>query len=429
MSDRPIRVLSVSTSDSIGGAARAAYRIHKAVGDLGIDSRMFVKENGTGDPKVLTIDDFIPHHALYRGYDWVRNKVKNKWQHYLWGKYPDREKYYMSDLRSTDIGGALRRIDYDILHLHWVNLRFLPLGQLPKDKPIVWTLHDSWPFCGVCHLPFDCPGYKAKCGHCPSLHSERSNDLSHKVWARKSRIYDHLDLHIVAPSRWMAECARQSSLMGRFDIQVIPNCIDTRLFSPGDKGDACRRLGLDPEKKHILFGAMSALEDQNKGFAYLKAAIRHLPDSMKRTTDLVLFGSDKPVSEEISGMRVIGLGVLRDAETIVSIYRAAEVAIVPSLSENLSCTLMEALACGTPAVAFDIGGNADLIDHQINGYLAREKDENDLAAGIAWCLDNNADGHLSLNAREKVLTHYTPAIVAQAYSDFYSSLRQNENAV
>ena len=422
MSDRPLRVLSVSTSDSTGGAARAAYRIHQAVRDLGVNSRMFVKEKGTKDSLVLTIGDFIPHHVLYRGYDWIRNKVKNKWQHYLWGKYPKREKYFMSDLRSTDIGGALQKIDYDILHLHWINLRFLPLELLPKDKPIIWTLHDSWPFCGVCHIPFDCPGYRAECGHCPSLHSERSCDLSHRVWAKKARIYDHLDLHIVAPSRWMADCARNSSLLGRFDIQVIPNCIDTRLFSPGDRGDACRRLGLDPEKKHILFGAMSALEDPNKGFAYLKEAVRYLPDSLKRTTDLVLFGSNKPVSQEVSGLHVITLGILKDVEMIVSAYRAADVTIVPSLSENLSCTLMETLACETPAVAFDIGGNADLIDHQTNGYLAKEKDNEDLAAGIVWCLDNNADRHLSMNARDKVLTHYTPTIVAQEYSDLYSSL-------
>ena len=134
MSIRPVKVLSVCTSDSNGGAARAAYSIHKAVLELGVESRMFVKQKGTDDPTVLTVDDFIPHHALYRGFDWVRNKAKNKWQHYIWGKYPDREKYFMSDLRSTDIGGALRKIDYDVLHLHWVNLRFLPLEQLPKVR-------------------------------------------------------------------------------------------------------------------------------------------------------------------------------------------------------------------------------------------------------------------------------------------------------
>ena len=111
-----IRVLSVCTSDSSGGAARAAYRIHLAVQECGIDSRMFVKNKGTSDDRVSSVADFVPHNALYRAFDWVRNKVKNKWQHYQWGKYPKRGPYFMSDLRSTDIGGALRKIDYDILH-------------------------------------------------------------------------------------------------------------------------------------------------------------------------------------------------------------------------------------------------------------------------------------------------------------------------
>ena len=422
MSDRPLKVLSVSTSDSEGGAARAAYRIHKAMRDLGVESRMFVKEKMTEDPTVSSIEDFIPHHALYRGYDWARNKVKNKWQHYLWGKYPDREKYFMSDLRATDIGNALRKIDYDVLHLHWINLRFLSLKQLPKDKPIIWTLHDSWPFCGVCHLPFECTGYKAECGHCPSLHSQKTKDLSHRVWRDKARIYDGLDLHIVAPSRWMADCARKSSLLGHFDIRTIPNCIDASLFCPGSKEDSCRRLGLDPEKRHFLFGAMFALEDPNKGFSYLRAAIQHLPENLRNSAELVLFGSDKPIEQEISSMRVINLGILKDSGLIVSAYRAADVTIVPSLSENLSCALMETLACGTPATAFNIGGNADLVDHQTNGYLAKEKDVEDLAAGIAWCLENNTDGRLSTNARDKVLTHYSPAVVAQAYLDIYTSV-------
>ena len=103
MIERPLKVLSVCTSDSSGGAARAAYRIHKAVRDLGVYSRLFVKNKGTDDPTVLTLDDFIPHDAMYRTFDWVRNKVKNKWQHYQWGKYPDRQKYYMSDLNGKNV--------------------------------------------------------------------------------------------------------------------------------------------------------------------------------------------------------------------------------------------------------------------------------------------------------------------------------------
>ena len=422
MSDRPIKVLSVCTSDSSGGAARAAYRIHQAVRELGVDSRMFVKHKGTDDPTVLTVDDFIPHNALYRGFDWARNKVKNKWQHYQWGKYPDKQKFFMSDLRSTDIGHALQKIDYDVLHLHWVNLRFLPLDQLPKDKPIVWTLHDSWPFCGVCHVPLDCEGFTKDCGTCPMLHSSDADDLSHQVWRKKKKILDGLDLHIVAPSHWMADNARKSTMFAGRDIRVVPNCIDTELFSPGGRNEACERLHLETGKRHILFGAMSATTDPNKGLSYLVDALSRLDDRLKGEVDLIIVGADGTISGLIPDIPIHNLGFLRNERDMVSAYRAANLTVVPSLSENLSCTIMESLSCGTPVVAFNIGGNGDLISHKKNGYLACKEDSLDLASGIIWGLEHSTENRLSTNARDTILNYCIPTTVAKEYLDIYSSL-------
>jgi len=419
--ENKVRVLSVSTSDSSGGAARAAYRIHRAVQPYGIDSRMLVKTKGTQDDDVLPLDRFLPRGRFYRTYDWARNKVKNQWQHFQWGKYPEKGPYFMSDLRSTDIGNAFDAVGFDVLHLHWVNLRFLPLDKLPKDKPIVWTLHDSWPFCGVCHVPMDCCRYQEACGCCPQLGSTQERDLSRRVWAKKQEIYKGLNLHIVAPSRWMADCARKSTLFGGCDIRVIPNCLDTETFCPGIREDACRRLGLDPERRHILFGAMSAVEDKNKGFDFLVEALKRIGPSLSGDTDLVVFGTGHPLPDEVGGSKVRSLGVLRETADIVAAYRAATVTVVPSLSENLSCTIQESLSCGTPVTAFDIGGNSDLIDHQVNGYLAREKDADDLAGGILWCLERE---NLSFATRKKVLDNYTPEVVGKAYAGLYRSLTE-----
>lgn len=414
-----VRVLSVSTSDSSGGAARAAFRIHQAVQAFDIDSRMLVKDKGTVDDKVIPVTSFLPDNALYRAFAWARNKLKNKWQHYQWGKYPQNGPYFMSDLRSTDIGHALQKIDYDILHMHWVNLRFLPLEQLPKDKPIVWTLHDSWPFCGVCHVPMDCIRYRGECGQCPQLGSERRNDLSHRVWKRKQALYRELNLHIVTPSRWMAECARSSALFKDCDIHVIPNCLNTDTFCPGSREDACKRFGLNPEKRHILFGAMRAVEDMNKGFDYLVGALKQIGLRIADDTDLIVFGTAKSVADEIGGLKVHNFGILQDQEAVVALYRLADVTVVPSLSENLSCTIQESLSCGTLVTAFAIGGNGDLIAHQVDGYLAREKDMDDLANGILWCLGQNGP---SSPARKKVLANYTPAVVGREYARLYQSL-------
>jgi glycosyltransferase involved in cell wall biosynthesis len=314
----------------------------------------------------------------------------------------------MSDLRSTDIGGALQKIDYDILHLHWVNLRFLPLDQLPKDKPIVWTLHDSWPFCGICHYFFDCDGYQAGCGHCPQLGSASNRDLSNQVWRRK-----------------------KSALLGKYPVTIIPNCLDTGLFRPVPDVKSLSKWPFLAEKKadtsYVLYGAMNAAKDERKGFKYLLSALELLAESEKSSLELVVFGADKPMEGMPASIPAHYVGYVTDAEVLVSLYNLADVMVVPSLNENLSCVIMESLSCGTPVVAFDIGGNGDMIDHQVNGYLAREKDSEDLSNGMLWCLEHNGDRLLSRNARQKVLDQYAPDVVGIKYSDLYYSLTESNS--
>ncbi len=426
MSDKPVRVLSVCTSDSSGGAARAAYRIHRAVQDLGVDSRMFVKQKGTDDPTVLTVDDFIPHHALYRGFDWARNKVKNKWEHYVWGKYPAREKYFMSDLRSTDIGGALRKIDYDVLHLHWINLRFLPLEQLPKDKPIVWTLHDSWPFCGICHIPHDCMKYKAECGNCPYLHSSKFNDISHQVWKKKNDIYHKLNLHIITPSLWLGSCARESRLLSKFPLEVIPNGLDTEIFRPLNDNELTTQILLQKkqfEGKHILvFGAMQALRDPNKGYDKLKESLSILSHwGVGKNLALLVFGTDDFLTDIPSEISTSNLGVIRNAKELVSLYSIASVVVVPSYSEVFGQVASEALACGTPVVAFRCTGIQEVIQDNC-GYLAVPFNAEDFARGILWCINNNDSDRLSSRAREHALKSFSLDTVADRYCRYYHSI-------
>lgn len=426
MSEKPLKVLSVCTSLG-GGAGRAAYRIHQGMRGLGVDSRMLLKEGRGNDPNILTLEGFAPNNPLYKAFDWTRNKCKNKIQHYRWNRYPDRERIFMSDLRGTDLHGALRKLDYDVLHLHWVNSRFVHLKDLPKDKPIVWTLHDSWPFCGVCHYFFECEHYKQKCGCCPFLHSDRTDDLSHKVWQEKSEIYNDLDLHIVSPSRWLADCAKQSSLMGRFPVKVIPNCLDVNAFRPLNEKEISPKWRNFQEKRFekpfVLYGAMNAATDKRKGFLNLLSALHLLEQQGHRNDfELVVFGAGASELGMDVNIPIHYVGYVGNTQELASLYNLADVMVVPSLTENLSCAIMESLSCGTPVVAFDIGGNGDMIEHHRNGYLAKEKDDADLAQGILWCLGHNQGKRLGLDAREKVQKEYTFEAVCRQYKDLYESV-------
>ena len=435
-----MKVLSVNTNDTHGGAARAAMRIKQGVQQHGVETQMLVKEKDTSDTAVVPLQDFLPKNKLYRIADWVAQKVKNKYQHLLWRPYrKTKENVFMSDSRGTQLGGALQKLDYDVLHLHWINQRFIKLQDLPKDKPIVWTLHDSWPFCGVCHYFLDCERYQTHCGDCPMLHSGKEKDLAYRIFEEKMRAYRDLNLHIVTPSRWLGECTKHSALFGRFPVTVIPNCLDTKVYRPLTETEIESRLSLAIErnpllhavkravgekaaKPLILYGAMNAATDRIKGFASLLSALQIL-DKQGFEADLVVFGaSESDLPMQFERINVHFVGYISNTDTLVTLYNLADLMVVPSLTENLSCAIMESMSCATPVCCFAIGGNGDMVEHKVNGYLAKEKDSEDLAQGILWCLDNNKDGSLSAAARKKVLENYTIERVGKQYAELYESI-------
>lgn len=435
-----MKVLSVNTNDTYGGAARAAMRIMQGVQQHGLETQMLVKEKHTRDTAVVSLHQFLPKNKLYRIADWVAQKLKNKYYHCVWRPYiKTKENVFMSDSRGTRLGGALQKLDYDILHLHWINQRFIKLQDLPNNKPIVWTLHDSWPFCGVCHYFLDCQRYQTHCGDCPMLHSGKEKDLAYRIFEEKLRAYRDLNLHIVTPSNWLGKCAKQSALFGRFPVTVIPNCLETDVYRPLSEQEMNERLlvaiqqnqalhsvkraaGEKAAKPLILYGAMNAATDRIKGFASLLSALQTL-DKQGFEANLVVFGaSESDLPMQFEHIRVHFIGYVSDTDLLVTLYNLADVVVVPSLTENLSCAIMESLSCATPVCCFAIGGNSDMVEHQVNGYLARERDAEDLARGIRWCLENNRDGALSQAARKKVMENYTVERVGEMYVEVYQSM-------
>ena len=436
-----MKVLFINTNDTSGGAARAAMRIMRGVQRCGVETQMFVKHKYSNFKDVVSLYQYAPKSRFYVICDWIAHKLKNQWQHLKWRSYKQtKQDVYMSDLRSTRIYGALQRMDYDIVHLHWFNMRFLDIKELKKiNKPIVWTLHDSWAFCGICHYFIDCDKFQTHCGACPLLGSKRERDLAYEVFEKKMKAYKDLDLHIVTPSKWLGECAKKSALLGLFPITVIPNGIDTDLFRPlsidemksiveRQGNEVIKRIYSESKavnghaKPLILFGAMNAANDRIKGFASLFSALQIL-DAQGFEAHLVVFGANaQDLPMKFQNIDVTFVGYIHDSSVLTALYNIADVMVVPSLTENLSNAIMESLSCGTPVVGFDIGGNGDMIDHKRNGYLAKEKDCEDLAKGIEWCLANNANDVLSKNAREKVMNNFTIDIVSNQYKQLYESL-------
>ncbi len=412
-----MKILLVNESDTKGGAARAAYRLCAGLRDIGCECRMLVQRRWGDDPAVIgPVSRLEKWMSMIRPYmDLLPSML-----------YPWRKKalFSTSFLGGRQVLDRIRVMSPDLVHLHWTCHGFVGLSALAMiDRPLVWTLHDMWPFTGGCHYDAGCSGYKGACGMCPVLGSGVENDLSRWVLRRKQRALEGLDLTIVSPSRWLARQARESRIFGRRDIRIIPNGLDLELFKPAGRRAARRILSLPFDKRLVLFGALGATSDRRKGLDLLVSALREIADGVRDRAEIVIFGTVGRRYLDDIGLKAHFLGRLDDDTMLASLYSAADVFVAPSTQENLSNMVMEAMACATPCVAFDIGGMPDLIDHMGNGYLARPYDARDLARGIAWVLFGDGVRHaLSVEARKKVERDFAIDHVARIYDSLYKEI-------
>ena len=416
-----MRILLLNTTDINGGAARAAYRLHQGLNGIGVQSQMLVQEKFSSDTMVQAPGNRVEQ-GIARGrisFDALPLKCYSQ----------TRKANFSLQWLPERIALQVTNLNPDVINIHWTGSAFLRWETLARFKqPMVWTLHDMGAFTGGCFYAHDCRGYTASCGKCPQLGSHRERDLSRWVWRRKAKAWQNLDLTVVSPSGWLAKCAGESSLFGDVTIKVIPNGVDINKYQPITKSVARELLGLAQDKHIIMFGSLNATSDRRKGFHLLQPALQNLSQAgWGDKAQVVVFGASQGSNSLELGFKTDYLGTLKDDLSLALAYSAADVFVLPSLQENLANTVMEALACGTPCVAFDIGGMPDMIDHKANGYLVKPLQVEDLAAGIAWVLDNpERRKKLSDNAREKVIQEFTQEIQANRYLRLFEEIKNQE---
>jgi glycosyltransferase involved in cell wall biosynthesis len=401
-----MRVVHVSTFDDIGGAGRAMSGLHRALMGEGIDSRVLVQEKRSADPTVVeaTARGILRRHAWRQIADtWPLMFYRKKTvMHWTCGRVGSR------------IVGRIAAFHADIVHLHWIGRGFLSVNEIGALRgPVVWTLHDSWAFTGGCHVPFACTRYRERCGACPQLGSRIERDISRATWERKQRAWRDLKLTVVTPSRWLAACAGASSLFRDRRIVTIPNGVDHRVFYPEDRAAARIALGLPLDRRIILFGAMHADRDRNKGLHLLKAALA----SRAWDADLVIFGASSPRASADLGLRTHSRGIVSDFSELRRLYNAADVLALPSIQENYPNMILESMACGTPVVAFDAGGIPEMIEPGITGFLARAHDPRALAEAIAAALELGRA--MRAACRAAIERACTSEHMARAYRELY----------
>ncbi len=408
----------LSQSDYGGGAFIAANRLHRGLIQAGLDSTMLVGKKETDDPTVLSSNSRVKK-ICYN----IAMAVESLPLKY----YSNRQGSLFSLQWVPEFNySQINALDVDIFNLHWINLNFITIENIARlNKPIIWTIHDMWSFTGGCHYSNNCDRYINSCGSCPHLKSHKNNDLSHWVWQRKAKAWKNLNLTLVTPSKWLAECVSSSSLFKEKRVKVIPNGIDTKNYKPFLQRDEGRKLlNLPLDKKLVMFGANGGTKDQRKGFHLLLAALQSLINQgWQDKIELVIFGSSESINLPNLDIRIHYLGRLHDYISMVMAYSLADVMIVPSTQESFGQTASESLACGTPVVAFNATGLKDIVDHQQTGYLAEPYQTEDLAKGIAWVLSDSERHHkLRANAREKAEREFNLQLQANRYLSLFEEI-------
>jgi len=437
-----LNILHINASDISGGAARAAYRIHRSLVEHGashaLSSQIRVISQSSDDATVIS--------GQPSGQNPIRRRIRPRLAQQLLRDFrTGNPTSHSIAWPATGLGAELqkhhRKGQADLVHLHWLGdctLSIEEIGRLPM--PLVWTLHDQWAFCGAEHYtspPLDgetaSSDERFAAGYSPASRPvhEAGPDLNRHTWLRKRRAWQR-PIHIVCPSHWLAACARRSTLMYDWRITVIPNPIDLAVWAPCEKVQARALLGLPADRPLVLFGAMGGSSDPRKGADLLLKALQLLRSQVAGTRlehlELVVFGQSRPVHLPDLGFPIHYGGHLHDDISLRLLYAASDVFVIPSRQDNLPNTGLEAHACGTPVVAFASGGLVDIVDPNITGALAQPFDPLSLATAIRWVLeDPQRRLQMAMAARQRAERLWDTARVARMYVEVYRQAMESKS--
>lgn len=396
-----MRVVHLSTTD-MGGAYEAAQRISDCLTTEGMDSEVIVRTKFRENTLTIPFYNTIPQKFV--------SKIKNFFNLILSNGDVVIDKYGADICKHPHVQSA------DIICLHWVN-SFVSNSEVKKildlGKPVFWIMHDMWPFTGGCHYAGDCVNYVNECTQCPMVCKHKTEKV-HYWHNRKKECFGAENLFPIGPSRWISDCAKKSKIFQNQEITTISNPINVDIFYPKnilEKKEIREKYGLSEKKSTILFAA-AKVTNPIKGFSYFVDAVKKL--SADQFQILVLGENVQgDILKQSVDLEVVYTGFVKNSKQLCNIYNAADLLVAPSLQENYSNTVLESLACGIPAVVFDVGGMKDLVETGKNGYLAKLKDIDDLANGIVK-VSNNKE-MLGQMAREKVLMQNDYSVIAHKY--------------
>jgi len=414
-----MKILHVVYTDEGGGASKAVMRLHKSLLTNNIDSYVLVQIKKGDNFRILTNNSILNRISYFFRFYLSRILLK-------FFLKTHNQNLHSLQLFSGSFVNYINNSDFDIIHLHWFQHEMLSVYDISKiSKPIVWTLHDMWPFCGSEHITDTkrhILGYKST--NRPSF--ESGFDFNLFTWNRKMKFWRN-QLQLIAPSKWMADEAHSSLLFNSWPIKFIPNTLDTNIYKPISKIFARDLFGLPKNEILLLYGAIQGSKYHNKGFDLIEEVFNYLTSNYENLSfQIVIFGQSETKEKSSICYPIKYMGHIYDDITLALLYSACDVLLVPSRIESFCQTASEAQSCGTPVVCFNTSGLKTTVKHLESGYLAKTFDIVDFANGILWVLNQDSKT-LSRNARNFAIETFDFTVAGKSHIDLYNSILSIKN--
>ncbi len=414
------RILHLSTFDARGGAARSTIRIHRALLEHGLHSEVHVLVRESDAPSVHQLTD-IPFSSRLA----IAQEHLSMMRRQATGQFGGYSSTGQTGAQLTD---WINNHPADIVHLHWIQFLLSIRDIASITKPMLWTIHDLWPLAGMRHMP-DKPGWHRDFAHRHYEPAMWDSEADRNTWELKARLWT-TPFQIITPSRWMADQVSESRLMASFPLEIIPHPLNGGEWKNMENATARRLLGLPAEGHLVAFGSAGGITDPLKGFDLLIQAMNQVQFRQSHPgIHIVTFGGLPERLPLLPSVPVIHLGHISNPDHLRAVYSATDVLAVPSRMETFGLVAAEALACGTPAVAFDQTGLADIITHQRTGYLAHPLDTADYARGIQWALNatDKEKAEIKKACQTQATTLWHPTTIAASYTSVYQSVLSKQS--
>lgn len=434
-----MKIVQVNTTDTEGGAAVIAWNLFNSYRERGVDSYYIVGHKTSNNEYVFE----IPRSNLYGGSKLLNSNGKGIWRiRRLLRKYNELmlntervlgwENFHYPNSRKAF---ELLPSQPDIVHLHnlhgrYFDLRFLP--SMSKRQPTFVTLHDMWLLTGHCAYSLDCDRWRAGCGHCPNLTLYPSIDRDGTAfnWRRKKNIYERSSLYIATPSQWLMDKVKNSILVdGIKESKVIPNGINTKVFTQGDKEEARRKSGLPIDADILVFISAHHIKDHPyKDYATLESAIQLVEKHRKKNRKIIFLAIGQVGTTYESGNAEFRfVPYLRNPEDLALLYQAADLYIHAARADTFPNSILEAMACGTPVIATGVGGIPEQIENGKSGIITRPSDPTDMAQAILHLLDDDqlrtAMGNYAATSAH---TRFSLKQQVDSYLDWYNEILKRD---